>query len=145
VATGDATELVAHFGGDAFDAVLVDAPCSGLGTLRRYPEKRWRITPETPRSLHALQAELVRAASRVVRPGGAVVYSTCSIAREENADVIGEFLASDAGSDFTLEPLNEVIPDEWGTFRDGTGCFRSWPRSGGPDGHFVALLRRSER
>ncbi len=144
VVTADATELVAHFGADAFDAVLVDAPCSGLGTLRRYPEKRWRISPEVPPRMRALQLELVRAAARVTRPGGSVVYSTCSIAMEENGGVVDEFLASDVGRDFALEPLNEVIPAEWSTFRDGRGCLQSWPRAGGPDGHFVALLRRSE-
>ncbi len=145
VITADAIDLATRFGTDAFDAVLVDAPCSGLGTLRRYPEKRWRIGPETPGSLHALQVELVSAAARVVRSGGALVYSTCSIAREENGGVIDDLLASDVGSEFALEALTEVIPAEWGTFRDGRGCFQSWPRSGGPDGHFVALLRRNER
>lgn len=141
--TGDATDLVALFGTDAFDAVLVDAPCSGLGTLRRYPEKRWRIGPDTVSRMHALQLDLVGAAASVVRPGGVVVYSTCSIAREENADVVDGFLTSDAGRGYALEPLTEAIPDDWGTFRDGRGCFQSWPRSGGPDGHFVALLRRA--
>lgn len=145
VSTGDATDLITLFGADAFDAVLVDAPCSGLGTLRRYPEKRWRITPDTASRMHGLQVELVRAASRVVRPGGAVVYSTCSIAREENADVVDEFLACEAGREFAIEPLGGVIPAEWGTFRDVRDCFQSWPRSGGPDGHFVALLRRGEQ
>lgn len=145
VSTGDATRLLALFGTDAFDAVLVDAPCSGLGTLRRYPEKRWRIAPDTASRMHRLQVELLCEAARVVRPGGAVVYSTCSIAREENADVVDEFLACEAGREFVIEPLEGVIPAEWDTFRDGRDCFRSWPRSGGPDGHFVARLRRGER
>lgn len=144
VVTADATELPAHFGADAFDAVLVDAPCSGLGTLRRYPEKRWRITPRTSQRMHPLQLEFITAAARVTRLGGSVVYSTCSVAREENAGVIDDFLASDVGRGFVLEPLDEVIPAEWGTFRDERGCFQSWARSGGPDGHFVARLRRTE-
>lgn len=139
----DATDLAAVFGPDAFDAVLVDAPCSGLGTLRRYPEKRWRLDPGAPARMAVLQSQLLEAASRVVRPGGVVVYSTCSVAAEENDGVVSGFLAGESGRGFRAEPLGDLIPLEWGTFRDGAGSFRSWPTSGGPDGHFVAVLRRS--
>ncbi len=138
----DARDLVSCFGGADFDGVLVDAPCSGLGTLRRYPEKRWRLDPGTPRRMSELQAEMLASAAAVVRPGGAVVYSTCSVAREENAEVVQAFLSSDAGRSFNVQPLGDLIPAEWGTFRDGTGSFQSWPVSGGPDGHYVAILRR---
>lgn len=143
VCTGDARALDAQFGADAFDAVLVDAPCSGLGTLRRYPEKRWRLRPDTPARMAELQGELLASAARVVRPGGALVYSTCSIAADENSGVVDGFLASASGAQYLLQPLGDVIPSEWGTFRDGKGSFQSWPVSGGPDGHFVAALRRS--
>jgi 16S rRNA C967 or C1407 C5-methylase (RsmB/RsmF family) len=70
------------------------------------------------------------------------VYSTCSVSARENHEVVERFLAGEAGSGYHIEALGDVIPEEWGTFRDGKGCFRSWPTSGGPDGHFVALLRR---
>lgn len=138
----DASDLPSCFGDIRFDAVLLDAPCSGLGTLRRYPEKRWRLQPNAPRRMSELQLSMLESASRVVRVGGVVVYSTCSVAREENAGVIEAFLGSDAGRAFSVQPLAERIPAEWGTFRDGTGSFQSWPVSGGPDGHFVAMLRR---
>ena len=92
-----------------------------------------------------LQRELLISAARVVRPGGTVVYSTCSIAASENSGVLGDFLAGAAGLEFRAEPLGDAIPEEWGTFRDGTGSFRSWPRSGGPDGHYVAVLRRVQK
>ena len=89
--TGDACDLASVAGmprfGDA-DAVLLDAPCSGLGTLRRHPEKRWRVTREHVSELAALQARMLAEASRLVRPGGVVVYSTCSVLREENEDVV---------------------------------------------------------
>lgn len=142
VMTGDAEHLVEVFGGAAFDAVLLDAPCSGLGTLRRYPEKRWRLAPEMPTRMAELQSTLLASASRVVKPGGRVVYSTCSVAREENDLVVEAFLSGRDGHRFTVEPLGEIIPSEWGLFRDARGCFRSWPTSGGPDGHYVAVLRR---
>lgn len=145
VRAADARELQEVFGADAFDTVLLDAPCSGLGTLRRYPEKRWRLDPGAPVRLSALQSEMLVSAARVVRPGGALVYSTCSIAAGENSDVIAGFLASAAGVEYRVEALGDVIPAEWGTFRDGKGCFQSWPTSGGPDGHFVAVLRRGRR
>lgn len=142
VRAGDARELAALYPTEAFDAVLLDVPCSGLGTLRRYPEKRWRLDHTTPARMSALQAELLASAARVVRPGGVLVYSTCSIAAEENSGVVSGFLGSADGEAFQLEPLGDVIPREWGTFRDGTGCFQSWPTTGGPDGHFVAAIRR---
>lgn len=143
VRVGDARELESIFGPDAFDSVLVDAPCSGLGTLRRYPEKRWRLDPGALTQLSALQSELLGSAARVVRPGGALVYSTCSIAADENSTIVSGFLASTSGKQYHVQPLGEVIPPDWGTFRDGSGCFQSWPTSGGPDGHFVAVLRRT--
>lgn len=142
VSVGDARDLEASFGANAFDAILVDAPCSGLGTLRRYPEKRWRLDPGAPARLSTLQFELLVSAARVLRPGGALVYSTCSIAADENSSIVGGFLASTSSEQYHVQPLGDVIPAEWGTFRDGSGCFQSWPTSGGPDGHFVAVLRR---
>jgi len=141
----DATDMASCFGAEAFDAVLVDAPCSGLGTLRRYPEKRWRLEPSAPSDLHELQGALLASSAAVVRPGGRVVYSTCSVARHENDDVVDEFLASAAGVGFRMESLEEVIPAEWERFCDARGCFRSWPTSGGPDGHYVAVLRRDSK
>lgn len=145
VEVADGRDLAARFGADAFDTVLVDAPCSGLGTLRRYPEKRWRLAPGDPARMSVLQGELLASAAAVVRPGGTLVYSTCSIAADENDGVVEAFLASAAGSAFRSDPLGESIPAEWGTFRDGKDRFQSWPRSGGPDGHFVARMRRESR
>ncbi len=87
--TGDATDLATVKGLPAeasVDAVLIDAPCSGLGTLRRHPEKRWRVTPVEIDELAALGSRAPREASRLVRPGGFVVYSTCTLANAENDD-----------------------------------------------------------
>ncbi|MRS13193.1 MAG: methyltransferase domain-containing protein [Actinobacteria bacterium] len=138
----DAVALEGYFGGRLFDAVLIDAPCTGLGTLRRYPEKRWRLDPDDVARMSEIQLALLRSGAQVTRPGGRLVYSTCSVARQENQGLVERFLSDAPGSEYVIEPLGDAIPAEWDTFRDGQGCFSSWPTSGGPDGHYVALLRR---
>jgi len=122
--------------------VLIDAPCSGLGTLRRHPDRIWRAKPEEIESLAALGAALLERCTRLVKPGGFVVYSTCTVARRENEDVIEAFLASAGGRGFELASLADEVPLEWKGFVTENGCFRSHPRTGGPDGHFVARLTR---
>ena len=100
VCEADATDrsaLASHMGGPA-DAVIVDAPCSGLGTLRRHPEKRWRLQPNEIEHLAGLGGALLAAAARLVRPEGFVVYSTCTVVSAENRDVIDAFLGSEVGS-----------------------------------------------
>jgi len=144
--TGDATDLGAVRGLPAegcIDAVLIDAPCSGLGTLRRHPEKRWRVTAAEVGELSTLGATLLAEASRLVRPGGFVVYSTCTLANAENDGVVSAFLASEQGKEFSLGPLRRDIPDEWTRFITEEGYFRSLPEPGGPDGHFAARLVRA--
>jgi len=124
------------------DAVLVDAPCSGLGTLRRHPDRRWRARPDEIETLAELGSKLLATAAVLVKPGGFVVYSTCTIARRENAEVIAAFLASDAGRGFATDSLAPAVPEEWARFVTPEGYFQSLPEPGGPDGHFVARLRR---
>jgi 16S rRNA (cytosine967-C5)-methyltransferase len=144
--TGDATDLATVEGMPAqqsADAVLIDAPCSGLGTLRRHPEKRWRITQAEIRELSTLGAALLAEASRLVRPGGFVVYSTCTLANAENDGVVSAFLASEQGREFSLGSLRQDVPVEWARFITHEGYFRSVPEPGGPDGHFAARLVRS--
>jgi len=138
----DAGELDQHLPSASFDVVLLDVPCTGLGTLRRYPEKRWRLQPEAVSRMVRLQERLLAAASRAVRPGGSVVYSTCSISSAENGGVVRHFLGESDGRDFSLEPVAALVPTEWTTFIDAEGCFQSWPTPGGPDGHYVAVMRR---
>ncbi|MHB1136078.1 MAG: RsmB/NOP family class I SAM-dependent RNA methyltransferase [Coriobacteriia bacterium] len=142
ILVGDARQAAGLSGGAVFDVALLDAPCTGLGTLRRYPEKRWRLAPSDIDRMARLQGELLAGVAGSVRPGGRVVYSTCSVARAENEQVIEAFLSGPAGQGFTMEPLDALVPDAWRIFLTGEGCFRSWPTAGGPDGHFVAVLRR---
>ncbi len=124
------------------DAVLVDAPCSGLGTLRRHPDRRWRARPDEIPALAALGAQLLRAAALLVKPGGFVVYSTCTVVTAENAAVVDDFLSSTAGAGFVVDSLIAEVPEQWGRFVSPQGYFQSLQEHGGPDGHFVARLRR---
>jgi 16S rRNA (cytosine967-C5)-methyltransferase len=100
----------------AFDAVLIDAPCSGLGTVRRDPDIRWRRSPADLPVFAATQLDLLARAADLVRPGGTLVYSTCSSEPEENQDVVAAFLAGGAG--FTQARLHQTLP-----FDDGLEAF----------------------
>jgi len=141
---GDATDVAAVEGlpePGTVDAVLVDAPCSGLGALRRRPEKRWRVMPEDIDRLAVLQREMLDQAASLVSVGGVVVYSTCTVSRTENGDLVASFLADRAG-EFETADLSETVPPSWRGDIGADGFFQSTPRVDGPDGHFVALLRR---
>jgi 16S rRNA (cytosine967-C5)-methyltransferase len=145
VLTGDALDVAAIQGlpgAGGADAVLLDAPCSGLGTLRRHPEKRWRITAERIAELAELQSLLLAQAASLVRVGGVVVYSTCTVARAENHDVVAGFLASGAGEGFVTRTPVAELPESLRGWIGAEGWFQSQPRTGGSDGHFVAALVR---
>jgi 16S rRNA (cytosine967-C5)-methyltransferase len=118
---------------DGFDRALVDAPCSGLGVLASRPDLRWRAEP-----LPELQRELLRSAISRVRPGGTVVYSTCTINREENEDVV------DAVLDDGAVVLDASLGDEWPAFRHRSRpeLLQTLPHVHGTSGFFVARLRR---
>jgi 16S rRNA (cytosine967-C5)-methyltransferase len=145
ILVGDATDFSAIDGAPeagTADAVLVDAPCSGLGTLRRHPEKRWRVEPADIDSLAELGSRLLAEAARLVRRGGFVVYSTCTVAEKENAAVIRAFLDSEAGSGFLVDSVGGQVPEAWQRFVTDEGFFSSLPSIDGPDGHFAARLVR---
>ncbi len=120
VALGDHPEAVLQF--QKFDKVLVDAPCSNTGVLRRRLDLRWRLQPEEPARMRETQLKLLRLAAMHLKPGGTLVYSTCSLEPEENSEVVKDFLA--AHPQFRLESERELLP-----FRDGV------------DGAYVAKLR----
>lgn len=143
---GDARDLASVEGipeAGSVDAILIDAPCTGLGTLRRHPEKRWRVTPADVESLGELGLQLLKEATQLVRRGGFVVYSTCTVARCENAAVVEAFLAGEQGGEWSIDSLADQVPAEWRAFVTDEGYFSSFPVSGGPDGHFAARLVRS--
>lgn len=122
----------------AVDAVLVDVPCTGTGTYRRHPDARWRLRMSDFAVLGMTQQAIVRAAAHVVRPGGLLIYSTCSLELEENDEQIASFLR--AHPEFTLEPPPAgCVPSD---VLDA-GFLRVLPHRHGTDGAFAARLRRA--
>lgn len=124
-----------------FDRALVDAPCSGLGALRRRPESRWRRAPEDLEALVPLQRSLLAATLGSVRPGGVVVYATCSPVVEETAGVVEAVLAE--RSDVRLEDALPLLPEvDDARSAHLAGAVQLWPHRHGTDAMFVALLHR---
>ena len=115
--------------------MLVDAPCSGTGTWRRNPEARWRLTPEELERLTALQSRLLDMASELVKPGGRIVYVTCSLLDEEGPERVAEFLANNG--EWRALPLDLPLGDPRG---DGV---RLSPHCTGTDGFFIAGIGRA--
>lgn len=107
------------------DAVLIDAPCTGIGVLRRNPDAKWKLTPGFLKEITQTQGEILRDYSTMVKPQGVLVYATCSILPQENQQQIQSFLRSDAGQDFVLETQETLLPSKTGF-----------------DGFFMARLKR---
>ncbi|NPV05868.1 MAG: 16S rRNA (cytosine(967)-C(5))-methyltransferase RsmB [Syntrophaceae bacterium] len=136
-ALADATDPAGTAALGSFDRVLVDAPCSGLGTLRRNPEIRWHLTEQRLAGFASLQGRILANAAACVRPGGVLLYSTCSVMAEENDGVVTAFLQTHR--DFS--PVRPAADFPAGAV-DETGAFRTFPHRQGTDGFFGALLIR---
>ncbi|GAA4859499.1 RsmB/NOP family class I SAM-dependent RNA methyltransferase [Actinomycetospora straminea] len=137
VHTGDAREVALPE--EAYDRVLVDAPCTGLGALRRRPEARWRRQPEDVAELTELQRSLLRAALGHTRPGGVVTYATCSPHPEETTAVVTA-VAEETGAELLDTPaLLPEVPDTVAV--DGPGV-QLWPHRHGTDAMYAAVLRK---
>ncbi|MEH2082974.1 MAG: 16S rRNA (cytosine(967)-C(5))-methyltransferase [Nostoc sp.] len=122
------------------DRVLLDAPCSGLGTMHRHADARWRQTPASVQELSVLQRELITHTSTFVKPGGVLVYATCTLHPAENEEIISAFLTE--SPDWQIESLSGVkLPD----FTDSThqGWFKLWPHRQDIDGFFMVRLRKN--
>jgi 16S rRNA (cytosine967-C5)-methyltransferase len=138
----DATQPWPRAGGDPlFDAVLVDTPCTGLGVLRGRPELRWRIAADDPLSLSRLQGRLLGSAAQRVRPGGILVYASCTLTNEENREVVFNFL--DQMSGFEIEEAIGYLAPASQILTTSEGFIQTWPHRHQMDGFFVARLRRS--
>ncbi|RMA64662.1 RsmB/NOP family class I SAM-dependent RNA methyltransferase [Ulvibacter antarcticus] len=121
----DSTKAIKKLIGKA-DKVLIDAPCSGLGVLRRNPDSKWKLQPEFLDRIRATQAEILDSYSRMVKPGGQLVYATCSILPSENEKQVKAFLKREAGNEFTLTKDEKILPS-----------------SSGFDGFYLALLQKN--
>ena len=107
------------------DRVLIDAPCSGLGVLRRNPDAKWKLEPEFLDRIRGVQADVLQQYSKIVKPGGKLVYATCSVLPSENQDQVNNFLASEIGKEFTFVEDKKIFAHE-----------------SGYDGFYMALLER---
>ncbi len=120
----DTTKVFKKLYGKA-DRVLIDAPCTGLGTIKRSPDLKWKLQPDFVQKVIDRQAELLQSYSKIVKPGGKMVYATCSILPQENQEQVKSFLATEEGAHFSLEKDEKISPAKTGY-----------------DGFYMALLSR---
>jgi 16S rRNA (cytosine967-C5)-methyltransferase len=128
-------EYAIPFPEDFFDTILIDAPCSGTGTIRHNPEIRYTLEPSVLTELSGKQLRLIQNASKHLRPGGKLIYSTCSLESEENESVCRAFLAD--ASDF--QRSRPAVPEQ---FIDDEGYARTFPHRDGMDGFFIASFEK---
>ncbi len=120
-----------------FDKILLDAPCSGLGVLSKKPEIRWKREPENITALTEIQKRLLQSAATYLKPGGVMVYSTCSTEHEENMDIVKDFL--EKNPDFTIDNAGKYVKHD---LVNAEGCIETFPHKHGIDGSFAARLMR---
>jgi len=140
VAVADATDVL-PFAPASFDRVLVDAPCSGTGTFRRNPEIRWRLNARDIPELAAKQNQILTQAAEMVRPGGRLLYSTCSLENDENEAVAAAFISENAEFD-QLHLANPRISNGAADLANTTGAIRTWPHLHDVDGFFMIAFQR---
>jgi 16S rRNA (cytosine967-C5)-methyltransferase len=134
-AAADARQPRPELAGSA-DAVLVDAPCSGLGIIRKKPEIRYK-NPDELFALPVIQTEILRSAADIVRPGGTLLYSTCTVVPEENQQITDAFLSEHP--DFTRESF--TLPQPVGAVPEGE--ITLWPQRHGTDGFYLCRMKRA--
>jgi 16S rRNA (cytosine967-C5)-methyltransferase len=121
----DTTKVIKKLHGQA-DRVLIDAPCSGLGVLKRNPDAKWKLKPEFIDNIRKVQAEVLESYAPIVKPGGKLVYATCSVLPSENQEQVKKFLTTEIGKNFTFVQDKKVLAHE-----------------SGYDGFYMALLTRN--
>ncbi|MCW8892321.1 MAG: 16S rRNA (cytosine(967)-C(5))-methyltransferase RsmB [Deltaproteobacteria bacterium] len=137
----DLTEPADFLEQGSFDRVLLDAPCSGLGVLRRNPEGRWNKGPVNLKELAALQRRILENIAGFVKPGGKLLYSVCTFSYAETDAIVESFLADHP--EYELENLHEQVPENWAELLTSAGTLRSYPhRHAGMDAFFAARFKR---
>ncbi len=124
---------------ESLDRILLDAPCSGLGVLRRNPDAKWRVSEKDIERLHGVQLSLLETIASFLKPSGILLYVVCSTEPEENESVIEEFLASHSGFRVSSIEGSEFVPRSCIT---GAGFFRTYPNGLSMDGFFAARLKK---
>jgi 16S rRNA (cytosine967-C5)-methyltransferase len=122
------------------DKVLADVPCSGLGIIRRQPDIKWARKEDDIKELCLLQYEMIKSAAAYLKPGGVMVYSTCTLEPEENEDVVNRFI--DNNSEYFIEPAEQLIPARLRDAITGDGMVRLYPNIHAVDGFFMARIKR---
>src|SRR6185503_8077587 len=133
----DVTEDSGELAGALFDRILVDAPCSGLGTLREHPEIKWQRTERDIARLSRLQRQILGRVGRHLKPGGIIVYSTCTLSRDENERNVESFLAEH--KQFELQEAARYLPDRAKPMVRGQ-YFQALPHRDNTDGFFAARM-----
>lgn len=141
IVTGDALDLVDRFEPASFDRILLDAPCSGLGVIRRKPDLKWGKSQEDIHEIAALQLRLLESVSTLLRPGGLLVYSTCTIEPLENEGVVSAFLDSHSGFGIAEDGLGDLSRLEGKSLQRGGGI-QILPQHYHSDGFYIARLGR---
>ncbi|GAX90423.1 16S rRNA (cytosine(967)-C(5))-methyltransferase [Effusibacillus lacus] len=137
--TGDIRELLPSLG--QFDAILLDAPCSGFGVIRRKPDIKWRKTPDDVKEIRQIQADLIRLVAGSVKPGGILIYSTCTVERKENEEIVRSLLRE--RDDFEIDPLLSFLPKTVSRKAlTPDGWVQMLPHHFGTDGFFICRLRK---
>jgi 16S rRNA (cytosine967-C5)-methyltransferase len=136
----DLTKPVVFGSEEGFDRILVDPPCSGLGTLWRNPDIKWKRKESELSTFRDIQRAILHHVAPCMRRGGSLVYGTCTLTREENEEVVAEFIAKHRG--FEVEDLSRILPQALKPLTGKDGFFRSFPHRHGMDGFFAARLKR---
>lgn len=131
-----------YLDGQQFNRILLDAPCSGLGVIRRNPEAKWRLTQSEINRCAERQRQLLQVAARLLQPQGRLVYATCSTAPEEDEMVLDDFLSRHPG--FMIDTSAQLFTAH-PELMTANGCLRCWPHQHGTDGFFAVCLTRSSR
>ena len=126
------------------DVVLIDAPCTGTGTWRRSPDSRWNLTQESVDNLIELQQSILQSAKRLVKPGGRLLYATCSLLNEENEQQVAKFLEGNDEFETVDFDLSENLLTHSDKVKINGNQFRSFPALTETDGFFVACVQRKE-
>jgi 16S rRNA (cytosine967-C5)-methyltransferase len=124
----------------AFDRILLDAPCTGLGALRRNPDVKWRVKPKDFHRLHRVQKRMLKNIAPLLKPGGVLVYATCTMSSEENDQTVQAFLLEHAN--YQMESARPYLPSACAGAVNREGALQTWPHKHGVDGFFAVRLRR---